>query len=683
MLERYELSIDRIKEIQTEEILTGNIRDYFVTVAKFIEGIEETLQFIKESKIEECTLEELQDRNHKLYEDVLPDRYEASYANPTYAVAKLGEEYGQMLSFLYAELRGLIGYVYEQDLFNMTIRMELFLEIYHSFIYEQKENKRFPKAEEIKETIYWFVCDYAEDMMEDNVANSFDPKRDFAYQIIMNSDLSDCKYLYQFGEYITENELQMATYMSQLPEEKVKLMADTYTQGYQLGFAATQKDITIKNTVGIRYFIGMERMIKAAIANFKEMGLTPVITRAHVSVINGRNLKKNGYYGAIANKQFEYDHEYDKTLFFDKQCMNRRLEAYKSALELYKKQANDMGGPAVIQDFGATPFVPVNKKENLVMSEEGQKNLVEFASKSGALINEYVKGEERSFTIIAFPVPAIGENFTEIFDEIIKINTLNYQLYQGIQQTIIDTLDQAEYVIVKGAGNNKTDLKIQLWKLQNPEKETIFENCVADVNIPVGEVFTSPVLKGTTGILHVTKVFLNELEYRDLELEFTDGMVTDYSCKNFDTQEENKKYIKENVLYHHDTLPMGEFAIGTNTRAYVAAKKYQIEDILPILIAEKMGPHFAIGDTCYSHEEDMTTYNPDGKAIVARENEVSSQRNIDIRKAYLNCHTDITIPYDELDVVIAVTENKKEIKIIEKGRFVLKGCEELNKPFDE
>ena len=27
-------------------------------------------------------------------------------------------------------------------------------------------------------------------------------------------------------------------------------------------------------------------------------------------------------------------------------------------------------------------------------------------------------------------------------------------------------------------------------------KESLFENCVADVNIPVGEVFTSPVLKG-------------------------------------------------------------------------------------------------------------------------------------------------------------------------------------------
>ena len=61
---------------------------------------------------------------------------------------------------------------------------------------------------------------------------------------------------------------------------------------------------------------------------------------------------------------------------------------------------------------------------------------------------------------------------------------------------------------------------MNLWKLKDPAKETIFENCVADVNIPVGEVFTSPVLEGTNGVLHVTKVFLNGLEYKNLEIIF-------------------------------------------------------------------------------------------------------------------------------------------------------------------
>ena len=203
---------------------------------------------------------------------------------------------------------------------------------------------------------------------------------------------------------------------------------------------------------------------------------------------------------------------------------------------------------------------------------------------------------------------------------------------------------------------------------------------MADVNIPVGEVFTSPVLEKTTGILFVGQVYLNGLNYENLEIRFKDGMVESYTCTNFKDEAENKKYIRDNVLKHHDTLPMGEFAIGTNTTAYRLARDYQIADKLPILIAEKTGPHFAVGDTCYSHEEDNVSYNPDGKAIVARENSVSAQRKESVEKAYLNCHTDITIPYDELDKITVIRKDGSTEDIIADGKFVLVGTEQLNEP---
>ena len=68
----------------------------------------------------------------------------------------------------------------------------------------------------------------------------------------------------------------------------------------------------------------------------------------------------------------------------------------------------------------------------------------------------------------------------------------------------------------------------------------------------------------------------------------------------------------------------------------MVARRYEINDKLPVLIAEKTGPHFAVGDTCYSYEEDRMTYNPDGKAIIARDNEVSALRHTDPEKAYFN-----------------------------------------------
>ena len=87
-----------------------------------------------------------------------------------------------------------------------------------------------------------------------------------------------------------------------------------------------------------------------------------------------------------------------------------------------------------------------------------------------------------------------------------------------------------------------------------------------------------------------------------------------------------------------------------------------------------------MGDTCYSWCEDTKVYNPDGKEIIARDNEISILRREDVAKAYFGCHTDITIPYEELELLEAVKENGETIPIIADGRFVLEGTEELNKP---
>lgn len=112
-------------------------------------------------------------------------------------------------------------------------------------------------------------------------------------------------------------------------------------------------------------------------------------------------------------------------------------------------------------------------------------------------------------------------------------------------------------------------------------------------------------------------------------------------------------------------------------------RKYGIEAKLPILIAEKTGPHFALGDTCYSMSEDVVLHNPDGKEIIAKENECSVLRRENMEKAYFNCHTDITIPYDELGNIVVHTKDGREILLIQEGRFVLPGTEELNEVLKE
>ena len=675
--ERFELVKERIRDMQQEMDVPERFMGFFKEMTPFLNYVLNLHEKIQEGWLDQASLAELQKNNQALYEGILSGAYETSYANPAYAVRMLREDYGRLLSFLAAEVRGIVAYAYEDRLFDMTVIMELYVQIYNLL-----EEPVVP-AEEIKDTLYWYVSDYSEEMAGRRIREAVDPSLDFAVRIICGNDLTDLRYLYKYGEYVTENELAMAEYLNSFAENELQDMARTFTEGYRIGFINGRKDITKKNRVNIRYQLGFEPIVKRAVLQFEKMGLKPVIYRSAVHAVNKKQHHRIGYYGAVPNKQFDYDHKDDAALFLDQEFVQRKLRVMQVAYEQVKELAGTHGGPAVIETFGEKPFTPENKKEAFSLTPHQQKLQVTYDNEAGQIVNRYIKGEERSFTIIAYPVCEIGEKFKEIFRETVRLNTLDYRLYQNIQQKLINALDEGCEVKIKGRGVNHTEMTVCLHELKCPEKQTNFENCVADVNIPVGEVFTSPVLCGTNGVLHVSGVYLDGLYYKDLKLTFTDGKVSDYTCGNFPDEEENRSYIKENILFHHDMLPLGEFAIGTNTTAYVMAKKYQIEDILPILIAEKMGPHFAVGDTCYSWSEDTAVYNPDGKEIIARDNEVSILRRIDAGKAYFGCHTDITIPYEELGEITVVKKDGSLIPIIEDSRFVLPGTEELNRVLGE
>lgn len=676
--ERYELSCERIARIGDEETVAEAFRPFFREISGFLMLVQGITEEVLSDTWKNHTLEEMREINHRLYEDILPGNYDTSYANPDYAAKMLGETYASYFSFLYTELRGAICYSYEGRLDYLTILQELFIEFYNCF-----ESEEAPPKKEVRDVLYWYVSDYCDVFQADRIREQIDPENGFAAEILENADVSDLRYLYSYGEYVTKDIERTAHYLSQLPDETIAKMADTYTEGYRRGFVLGGKDLSRKETVNIRYTLGFERVVQKAVRNFREMDLRPTIYRTGVSVMTKRGQLRIGYYGGIANPQYDYDHKDDIGLFLDKRLVERRLDVVRNVFEQNKELAARHAGPACMEVFGEIPFSPESKKSAVRLSKKQEEYQVQYNSRSGQITNEYIPGEERSFTIIAWPTPEIGDRFEEIFDEVIRINTLDAKVYEKVQQTIIDALDRGVKVQILGKDDNQTDLTVMLHPLGDPEKETIFENCVSDVNIPVGEVFTSPILEGTNGVLHVSRVYLNDLQYRDLRVEFKDGCISDYSCGNFEDAEAGKRMFRENVMHGRETLPLGEFAIGTNTTAYVAAQKFGIQDRMPILIAEKMGPHFAVGDTCYSWSEDNRVYNPNGKEIVAKDNSISILRKENPEKAYFNCHTDITIPYEELAEIAVIDAEGRRTVILSDGRFVLPGTEVLNEPFEQ
>lgn len=671
--ERYELALERIKMIREEHTVSAELQDYFIQAANVVEAATEYLDF----DYRQYSMEELEAGNQRLYGELQAEAYEKSYANPQYAEKQLGDN-GKVLSFLYTELLSLHRYARESRCSELTIHMELLIEIYN--LYEDQDAF---DIREVQKAIYYFYYDYCDVLVPDRTQEMYDARLDRYVQLVEQADLSDLRYLYGYGEAISTNEIRTAQYMNQLSQEEIDRLAFVYTDGYREGFEIAGIDLSKKKYVNLHYAVGQERMIRAAIRQFRELGLEPIIFLPAVSRLNQRQNRRNGVVATPVNRQYDYDHRYDEGIYLDSALMERKLEVLEQSYETYREFMQGYAGPAVVETFGEAPFEPVEKPESIALTKKQQDLTVEYTAQAGRLVNRYINRETYSFTIIAYPSPEIGNEFEEIFRETTKINTLDKKLYRTIQEVMINELNQAEFVRVQGIGKNRTDMKVMMHIMEHPERETNFENCLADVNIPVGEVFTSPRLTGTEGCLNVSEVYLNDLKFVDLELHFKDGKITDYTCGNFDQEEANIRFVKENLLQNRETLPIGEFAIGTNTTAYVMANRYQIVYKLPILIVEKMGPHFAVGDTCYSYSEENRLFNPDGREIVAKDNECSILRKEDESKAYFHCHTDITIPYAEIGSIRSVHADGTEVEIMRNGRFVLPGTEELNRPLDE
>ena len=218
--ERHALAVDRLRGSVSEETVSEKYRAFFQDTALFLLELENVRRKVSDGSWERYSLEEMQSLNEILYRDILPDHYQESYGNPAYASAHLGEVFGPLLSFLYSELRSQIPNVFEGRLRPIAAACETFIEIYNLF------EESIPQEKEVRDVLYWYVSDYADQTVRSWLWERFDPSYSFARDIIMESDLKDLRYLYGFGEYISPSELSVAEFLNSLPEETVRSMAD-------------------------------------------------------------------------------------------------------------------------------------------------------------------------------------------------------------------------------------------------------------------------------------------------------------------------------------------------------------------------------------------------------------------------------------------------------------------------
>lgn len=155
----------------------------------------------------------------------------------------------------------------------------------------------------------------------------------------------------------------------------------------------------------------------------------------------------------------------------------------------------------------------------------------------------YIKGDERSFTIIAYPVPEIGGDYEEIFRQIVKINTLDYQLYQKIQQTLNDTLDTTEWVSVKEERMKQISGYI-CTLLQTRRSSQFRELCSGCKYSPLAKCLLRSFPEQT--VFFIKQVYLEGLQFRrsgSLNLKM-EKIVSAYSCGILKMKKRIKNILK-------------------------------------------------------------------------------------------------------------------------------------------
>ncbi len=485
--------------------------------------------------------------------------------------------------------------------------------------------------------------------------------------VLRSAEGGGLSWLEDYGLPVREEERELAAFLYEYPAARRREIGVHIVEAFLHGFLSQSRTRRSRRRVRLNYWVGQEALAREVLRALEERGLQAVVQQPQCLAWSGA---------------YAMAHGADRAACLSDAALEALLRAYDLAYRRNSPELLDTCGMIGIGQFGEAAGVPGVLEGAYVPGGQRRRRLLELENAKREMEARYLAPSDLSFCKVAFPNLLVGENFPAVFDAFCALNTMESEKYELIQQALIDALDTCERVELEGAAGNDTRLTVMLRPLGDGSKETNFLNCGGDLNIPHGELFTTPVLAGTTGTLHVKEIYLKGVYFRDLKLEFRDGMIASYGCGGCADEPAGRAYVKEHLLQGHDTLPMGEFAIGSNTLAYAIARDMDLLPRMPILLAEKMGPHVAVGDPCFARGEDAPVYNLyDKKEMTARENERTGRRGTG-EEVYTNVHTDITLAFDELARLDGVRPDGERVPILRDGRFVLPGTECLNEPLE-
>ena len=245
-------------------------RDFFLKNGEFLQLMMDHYDAIKDEAYFQQDFEVLLANNHELYGDITEPAYQTSYVNPTYAVGQFGTDMGRCLSAIAYLFREYVGFVYEGRLWDMQRLNALYLMVYE-LILEKGTEEVSTIAEGVRDHLLVDI----DVKTRCELVRRLSPEFDVYSHIVESYDLNDLRYLFRYGMYVADNEIRQAEFVMSLPDEKKKLVADTYTEAYFRGFERNNIALDHKTSVHVVYSLGFESIMRKAYENFRARGLEP------------------------------------------------------------------------------------------------------------------------------------------------------------------------------------------------------------------------------------------------------------------------------------------------------------------------------------------------------------------------------------------------------------------------
>ncbi len=294
-------------------------------------------------------LDLLKKENLGRYRDLLPENYGESLANPVFCAERYGDLFGPLLSHVHMQARECLTYAHGHKRFKMAGVFSLFIHAHDAVKHHD--------VTALKQA----VTDYRDGQIpfdaEALIRETHGAQNMRLTDITLNADLSDLRYLYDYGVYITDHEIQTAEFLSSYPKEKLEKLADTIVKAYMEGFRRENKDISLRHNVRIVANAGQERLTRRIVELMKENHL-------------------NGYVDEIVttaiNRQCGYDHKFDIGLYLTEAYVRDSLDSRREKALAYESLIRDYSGVLFVERFGEAPFSPKGNRARVTLDTEQQ-----------------------------------------------------------------------------------------------------------------------------------------------------------------------------------------------------------------------------------------------------------------------------------------------------------------------